>query len=250
VNFVLILIGLIIGSFINALIYRVPRSLGMNGRSMCPSCKATIAWYDLIPLFSFLFLRGRCRKCRKTISLTYPLVELLTAFCFWQIGRSIDLTFNNTIFLSYSLLLVSIFIALLFIDLKHYILPDEFIITGFTASAAFLLTFHQDWKTKIAGLILWGGLFWALHLIKGGKYLGFGDVKLAGLIGIAFGLIEGLFVIYFAVIAGTIAGLILMIMGRGGLKSRLPFGSFLAGASIIFLLFGKITDSILKLLFL
>ena len=247
---ILILFGLIVGSFVNALIYRVPRSLGMNGRSMCPSCKTTVAWYDLVPLFSFLFLRGRCRKCRQTISLTYPLVELLTAFSFWQIGRSFNLTFNNTIFLIYSLFLVSIFIALLFIDLKHYILPDEFIFSGFLVSIGFLIAFPQDIKEKIAGVILWGGMFFIIHLISKGKWMGFGDVKLAVLIGLVFGLLEGLFVVYLAIFAGFIVSIALMLTSRASLKTKIPFGSFLAGASIIFLLFGKITDSILRFLFL
>lgn len=231
------LFGLIAGSFVNTLIYRLPRSLGPGGRSICPNCKSRIAWYDLIPLLSFVFLRGRCRKCAKRISLTYPFVELLTALVFVQFARSVVLTPENLIF---GLFILSVFIALAFIDAKHFILPDAVVYALIIISVAFLFLHPAEVKEKLFGMVLFGGFFAFLFWLSGGKWLGFGDVKLAAAIGLVFGWLDGLFVINLAVLTGAAFGVILMLLKRANMKTKIPFGAFLSGASIIFLLFGKI----------
>ena len=234
------LIGLVIGSFINALIYRLPQRLGMNGRSMCPSCKSQIEWYDLIPLLSYVFLRGRCRKCAKSISITYPFVELLTGLIFYQFASSVELITGNFLFLGVGLVILSCFIALLFIDLKYYILPDPIVFSIIFVSAIFLILNPTGAEKNILGIILWGGIFGFIYWISKGKWMGFGDVKLAAAIGLFFGLLDGFFVVYIAVVSGALVGIVLLITKKAGMKSKIPFGSFLAGASIIFILFGRI----------
>ena len=234
------IIGLVIGSFINVLIYRIPRHLGIGGRSMCPGCKSKIEWYDLIPLLSYIFLRGRCRKCSKSISITYPFVELLTGLVFYQFATSVELVTGNFVFLVIGLFVLACFIALLFIDLRHYILPDPIVFSIVFASAIFLILNPIGAEKNILGAILWGGIFGFTYWISKGKWMGFGDVKLAATIGLFFGLLDGFFVVYIAVITGALVGIALLITKKAGMKSRIPFGSFLAGASIIFILFGKI----------
>ena len=237
------LIGLVIGSFINALIYRLPRRLGINGRSMCPSCKSQIEWYDLIPLLSYIFLRGRCRKCSKGISVTYPFVELLTGLIFYQFASSVEMVTGNFLFLGVGLFILACFIALLFIDLKYYILPDPLVLSIIFATVAYLVLNPLGVEKNILGAVLWGGLFGFVYWVSKGKWMGFGDVKLAAAIGLFFGMLDGFFVVYLAVIAGALVGIVLLITKKAGMKSKIPFGSFLAGASIIFILFGKIIYS-------
>ncbi len=135
---------------------------------------------------------------------------------------------------------MSLIIALLFIDLRHYILPDPIVFSIVFASAIFLILNPIGAEKNILGAILWGGIFGFTYWISKGKWMGFGDVKLAAAIGLFFGLLDGFFVVYIAVITGALVGIALLITKKAGMKSRIPFGSFLAGASIIFILFGKI----------
>ena len=139
--------GICIGSFLNVLIYRLPRDISITKktRSFCPKCKKQLSWWELIPLFSFLFLRGKCFKCRSRISWQYPAVELLTGllFIFVFIGsiKIYDLGFmiDEIIFVIYSWIIIGILIAIFFIDLKHYIIPDSLIIIGSAINLFYLL---------------------------------------------------------------------------------------------------------------
>ena len=241
------LIGLVIGSFINALIYRLPRRLGINGRSICPSCKSKITWYDLIPLLSFAFLKGRCRKCRKSISITYPLVELLTGLIFFQFASSVSLTTGNLIYLIFIFFVLACFVALLFIDLKYFILPDTIVYSIIFITIAYLVLNPSGAEKQLLGAVLWGGIFALIYWASKGKWIGFGDVKLTAAIGLLFGALDGFFVIYVAVVVGAVVGVILLIARKANLKTKIPFGSFLAGASIIFILFGKIIYNIFNI---
>ncbi len=241
------LFGLVIGSFINVLIYRLPRRLGVNGRSICTSCKSKITWYDLIPLLSFVFLKGRCRKCRKSISITYPLVELLTGLIFFQFASSVSLITANLVYLVFIFFILSCFVALLFIDLKYYILPNVIVYSIIVATIAYFVLNPSGVEDQLLGAALWGGMFALIYWGSKGKWIGFGDVKLAAAIGLLFGSLDGFFVIYVAVVAGAIVGIALLIAKKANLKTKIPFGSFLSGSSIIFILFGKIIYNIFNI---
>lgn len=233
--FLIFIFGLIIGSFLNVLISRLPKRKSILGFSKCPECRKNIFWYDNIPVLSFLFLKGRCRGCKSKISLRYPLIELLTGFLFFL---SLLIYGNNIPFLIYILFLISILTVIAFIDLKHFIIPDSLILAGFLVSFAFIfLTFDSSLLiSHFYGLAFLGGFFLLLFLVSKGGWVGFGDVKLGALLGFVFGLKSAVDVFYFTFLIGFIIAIILLSFKKAGLKTRVPLGLIMAGASILFLL--------------
>jgi len=209
----LIILGLIIGSFITALSYRLPRKISnIKGRSFCDNCRKEIKWYDNIPLVSYLLLGGKCRNCKRKISPRYPLIELITAMGFVLIGV-------NIIYLALFCLFELIFI----IDLEHQIIPDElvFLLLVLLSAAGYLL-----YANLFAGFVSATFLMF-IHLITKGRGMGLGDVKLA----VAGGMLVGLklvpvwFFVSFAV--GAMVGILLLAEKKAGLKSKIAFGPFL-----------------------
>ena len=241
------LAGLLIGSFLNVCIYRLPRDLSVvSPRSHCPKCQATIRWYDNIPLFSFLFLQGRCRKCGTRISFRYPVVELLTAaafFCaFWFLGASLA----AVKFSIYG----AILITLVFSDLEERILPDEFTIGG--AILGVVLAFFVPSDGGMMALLLHSvrnqglvsaaesafaalfcaGALWLVGIlyekIRHREGLGLGDVKMVAMIGAFVGLQASLLTLIVGSLLGAVVGLLyIWITGKDASTYELPFGSFL-----------------------
>lgn len=251
--------GLCLGSFVNALVFRLHLQSGkkrqdkntnnlsiLHGRSMCVHCRHPLAWYDLLPVISWIALKGRCRYCRKPISTQYPLVEILVAALFvlsyavWPYGFD-----AIGIFLfSFWLLFLVGFTALMVYDVRWMLLPDKLVypllvlaITQVTLEAILRQEFSII-AEAVWGLIAVGGLFYVLFQISKGKWIGGGDVKLGFILGLlAGGFIEGLMVIFIASLLGTIASSI-YVGKKGALKKRIPFGPFLIIATIIVYLFG------------
>lgn len=246
--------GLIIGSFLNVCIYRLPRDLSVASprRSFCPSCKEKISWYDNFPLFSFLILRGKCRKCQTPIPIRYPLVEALTAISFvvamWQWGFSGE-TLRICIF-------SALLIALFFTDLETRILPDEMTkggaYTGWILALLYPLPFDitvillpESLPINIQSLLcsILGGVIPALGLwligelylrIRKREGLGFGDVKMMLLLGAYLGLEKTVLTIIVGSVAGTVVGIVLLLWkGKEAARYELPFGSFLAAAALL-----------------
>lgn len=233
--------GLCLGSFLNVLIYRLPLSLSILGRSFCPKCKKKISWYDNIPILSFLLLKGRCRKCQSPISWQYPIVELttgvLTVYCLQStVSNGYPLILNI-----YNLLLIYAFILIFFIDLQHEIIPDQIIYSGILINLFFLVSLYPSILVSnlITGLIS-AGFFFLLYIITRGRGMGFGDVKLVLLLGLFLGWPKIVIALYLAFLTGAIVGVILIIIGRKKLKSHIPFGPFLAGSTIFSLFWGEI----------
>jgi leader peptidase (prepilin peptidase)/N-methyltransferase len=232
-----IVIGLCLGSFLNVLISRWGNEEGaLFGRSRCPRCRTQLAWYDLVPVLSFLILRGECRKCHKKISWQYPLVELAMAsvlFLFvYQYGINLSL---HEVFLG---LLMLGFASLLFFDLVHFILPDGIIgpmIIGVGGHMA-IWNAEQILSTAFTGLLACA-LFAILYIVSRGEWIGFGDVKLAFLIGLAFGYPFGVLIIIISIWAAAIVGASLILLRKATAKSAIPFGAFLAGVSIFYIIF-------------
>ena len=230
-------LGLVLGSFFNVVIHRLPKQESVVlPRSHCPRCLTPIRWYDNLPLLSYLFLGGRCRSCKAPISLRYPLVEALGALLLPYVVLRFGIGWETLrIFL-----FASTFLILFFTDLESRILPDELTLGG--VLLAFGCSFFLDdpnWKGSLFGatlgfLILWGAYLFHLKWKKK-EGLGWGDIKLILLIGALFGPFRMLWILITASLIGLIVGLGVIVLFKRGRDYELPFGSFLALASILFL---------------
>lgn len=239
------LLGLLIGSFLNVLIYRLPKNQSIVlPRSFCPNCGYTIRWYDNIPLLSFLWLKGRCRSCQKKISPIYPLVEIITGLLslilFLKFGLSLS-------YLFYFLFLTAPLVAITFIDLEHRIIPDVLSLSGIGTGIIVHLFLSnipliEALAQSLVGILAGGGtLFfvsWAYEKLRKQEGIGGGDIKLAAMLGAYFGWQAVFFILLLSSLLGSIVGIILIVFFRKGLKVAIPFGPFLAGGALIFLFFG------------
>ncbi|MCX7796928.1 MAG: prepilin peptidase [bacterium] len=226
-SIVLFILGLIIGSFLNVCIYRIPEGISVvNPRSFCPYCRRQLSWLDNIPVVSYLLLRGRCRYCGEKISIQYPLVELLTGIIFLLFYVKFGVSVKFILFVTISSLLIIAF----FIDLKYMLLPDVVIIPSIILSAIYggIYGFPHNFIT--AGIFTL--IFYLLRVIfKGG--LGVGDIELIFIFSLMLGLYGTLLVVIVSSLIGTIYGLYLIKKGRAGMKTKIPFGPFLIGAFIL-----------------
>ena len=228
-------LGLLIGSFLNVVIARMParRSLWMPG-SACPACGTAIAWHDNVPIVSFVLLRGRCRACAIRIPWRYPLIEALTAILFMLAYAR----FGLSPALLPALLLLAALVAITFIDLEHQIIPDAItlpgIVTGVVANVA---TGAVSWVDSGIGALGAGLLFFAIILASGGG-MGGGDMKLAAMLGAFLGWQLTLVAVFLAVVTGGVAAVAMLGSRRLGRKDPIPFGPFLAVGGAAALLWG------------
>ncbi|NLG33624.1 MAG: prepilin peptidase [Syntrophomonadaceae bacterium] len=219
----IVIFALLLGSFLNVLIYRLPReeSIVFPG-SRCPSCSHSLKWTDLIPVVSFLALKGRCRYCNASISRRYPAVEVITAVSFVLVfikwGYSLE-TLGG-----WGLNLVLISSA--FIDLEHGIIPDSITYPSIIAGLV-LAFFTVGLKSSLGGLALFAGILFLLAVLSGGG-MGGGDIKLAGVIGAFAGFQGALTAFFISSIAGGIYSVILILAKKAGRKTMVKFGPFLA----------------------
>ena len=252
---VLSFLGLCLGSFVNALVWRLRNKKDwVKARSQCPSCKHQLAALDLIPVLSWLFLRGLCRYCKKPISVQYPLVELAAAIVFvlsyiyWP--HSLQ---GGQLVLFVTWLACSVgLLALLVYDLKWLLLPNNILyptlIIAITGKLVYLIGFEPN---KPHAAVMWGlsvlaasGIFWLLFLVSGGKWIGYGDVRLGWLTGTLLQTpVRSLLMIFIASVIGTLLVLPLIGAGKRRLSAKIPYGPFLITATFICLLFG---DSIVN----
>ncbi len=253
---IVFIFGICIGSFLNCVIYRLAKNESfLFSRSYCPKCGKTLAWYDLIPLLSFLLLRGKCRYCHQKISWQYPIIEALTGFLFLlifyhQFGGNVsfqDIVFslNWRVFLNiaYYLTLTCFFIVIAVYDLKHYSIPDKVVypaislvflyqlfIPHFNVSALYL---------PLLSALLASAFFFSLWGVSRGKWMGFGDVQLAFLLGLFLSFPGIIVALFSAIFIGAIIGLGLIAARQKTLKSEVPFGPFLVTGAFIALFWGE-----------
>ncbi len=228
-------LGLLVGSFLNVCAERLPEGESVLwGRSHCDFCKKTLRWYELIPLVSYILQRGRCLRCRKKLSLQYPIMELVTGAGFVALFHYTSGPLLSFIALAglFSVLLV-IFVA----DLKYQIIPDSMVWAGITFSVMYIYTSGQ-WPIFIANYLFSAIIstlaFWALWAITRGRGMGLGDVKFAFVMGLFLGYPGVIVAFYIAFLTGAIVGVILMITGKKKWKSKIAFGPFLIlGMSIV-----------------
>jgi leader peptidase (prepilin peptidase)/N-methyltransferase len=235
-----IVFGLIIGSFLNVVIHRLP--LGQNivfPGSHCPGCNAPIPFYHNIPLLSYIFLLGKCRSCRAKISPQYPLVEGFCAFSFWLTLHFFGLSLTAV----FTAIFICLLITLAAIDLKHMILPDELTLGG--AALFFAYSFFNPAVSQLdavlSGLgaaLLFSGFFFFYLKVRKIEGLGFGDIKMVLLMGLFLGLNRLVVAIFFASLSGLLVGIFFIIFKKKDLKFALPFGPFLSLGSYIALFWG------------
>ena len=231
--------GLILGSFANVLILREETGETLGGRSHCASCARTLEWYELFPVLSFLILRGRCRTCAGTISLQYPLIELLLGAGVLAIGLApIPLTHKLL-----SIPIVLILLAIAAYDFRTTYIPDRwaylFALLAFISGAVFLGGTSDPVYFLLAGPLVAASLF-ALWLVSGGKWMGLGDAKLTLGFGWLVGILGGFIALALAFVLGAILGVVLIGITRFAagskrltMKSEVPFGPFLIAALCI-----------------
>ena len=240
---IIFIFGLIVGSFLNCVIYRLEiGKSALKGRSFCPHCQHQLKWQDLIPIFSFLILRGKCRYCKKPISWQYPLVELFTGILFVLIFSNWLL--NIEIFSLAYLFIISSFLMIIFVyDLKHYIIPDKIIYPAIVI--AFLYQLFNHWSLIINHLdFIYSALgasffFLLIVLASRGKGMGIGDIKLGFLMGLILGWPNILVALFLAFLIGAIIGIGLIISHKKTLKSEVPFGPFLVTGTFLALFWGE-----------
>lgn len=266
------ILGTVFGSFLNVCIHRLPRNESIVfPPSHCTSCNSAIKPYHNIPVFGYLYLRGKCAECGEKISPIYPLVELISgilAFLLYvQYGFSLD-------FVSYSLLAFAL-IAITFIDLEHMIIPNIITFPGIAAGLLFSML-KTEWSlmpdilkaidisnfagiinsvpvfSSLFGIILGGGILFSIayvyQLLRKVEGMGMGDVKLLAMLGAFLGPGGVVFIIFVSSLLGTVIGITVMVRNKGDLKYAIPYGPFLSIAAIIFMFTGSLNNIIDKLI--
>jgi leader peptidase (prepilin peptidase)/N-methyltransferase len=245
-----ILLGLSLGSFVNACVYRIPRNISMiSARSFCPRCKKGLRWFELMPVLSFVLCRGRCRSCGQRISFLYPAIEIATAVvvvsAFWQNGISLKTVELITFFL--------LMLIVAAVDWKHFIIPNQVVIIGLIFGLALrgLSGKEELVEAAISSLASFLVLFVIMlfgNILFRRPSMGTGDLKLAAVIGLFLGFQDFLVALWLAAILGTILGMIKYLVEKKQTQTTpdfsrqmspgvLPFGSFLAFVSIVVLIF-------------
>jgi leader peptidase (prepilin peptidase) / N-methyltransferase len=233
--------GAIIGSFINVCIYRMPRELSVvRPGSFCPHCKQPVRFFDNIPILSYLILGGKCRTCKAAISPRYAIVETLTATLFVLLYVTTGLTADLPIYMLFFALLV----VISFVDLDFQIIPDILSLGGVVVG--FLLSFFRPafgFLDSLYGILLGGGLLFAIaygyQFVTKREGMGGGDIKLLGMIGAFCGIKGVLFSLFAGSLIGALVGIPLMLFQRKGMTYAIPFGPFLSGAALVYVLVGE-----------
>jgi len=238
---VVFLFGLVIGSFANVAIYRIPEAKSLWApRSFCPRCGKTIVWYDNLPLLSYAILRGRCRNCHQSISLGYPLVELITGLLYLAVFAKCGFAWKAEL-LPY-LFMVTVLVIVSIIDIQKQIIPNKIMYPSIPiglAAMGIVSLVRGDGNIILHSLIglAIGGLPLGLLALAIPKGMGIGDAKLAAFSGIFLGYYQAIG-LFFGFLLGSIIGIVLMLIGRKGRKSRIPFGPYLAAGALIALMWG------------
>ena len=241
IEIIIFAFGMCIGSFMNVCIYRLPikKSIVLPG-SFCPGCETPIRFYDNIPIFSYIWLRGRCRHCDARISIRYLSVEIMggafAMLSYLKFGISLE-------GLIYYAMVVSLLIVT-YIDLDYQIIPDVITLPGIPIGFLVSLALPAlNYKESILGIVIGGGslylIAWSYHLLTKKEGMGGGDIKLLAMIGAVVGWKGVLFTIFVASLVGTVSGVLIMLRQKQGLKLAVPFGPFLSIGAISYIFFGS-----------
>lgn len=238
------IVGLILGSFFNVLIFRFNIGKGVvKGRSECTSCNSIIRWFDLVPVLSYFVLKGRCRRCGAKISPLYPVVEVTTATSFLLLFIRSPLSYSTLL----SALIVSLFLLILFFDIRYFIIPDKILV--FLAAAVIglkLISGNANFSHLLISALGLTAFFAILFLVSNGRWIGLGDIKLIFLIGLLLGYPISYVVIISSVWLATAFSIVLLVLKKANMKTEMPFGSFLSVTTIIFIIFSNELQKISK----
>ena len=254
-----LVIGMCVGSFLNVCIYRIPGSQSIvTPASSCPHCRKPIQWYDNIPVLSYFLLRGRCRNCRESISLRYPLVETITG----AMAVSICLIWGLSVVALVHFTFICALITITFIDIDHQIIPDVITIPGMLLGLGAVWVFQAvrldtaivypemgglifpdlSFADSVIGFLAGGGILLAVaigyEVVTGREGMGGGDIKLLAMVGTLVGWKGVVFTIFSASLIGTAVGLAVMIRAGRNMKLAIPFGPFLSIGAILYLFWG------------
>lgn len=225
------ILGLIIGSFLNSVIYRLEIKEDLvASRSHCIKCNHELNWKDLIPVFSFFFLKARCRYCQKKISWQYPLVELGLGVLFVLVSMFFSFPW-------YYFLIVSLLLIIFVYDLKHYLIPDKVIFLA-SVSAFVWQVLYGDLINSVLAACLGAGLFLILVLVSKETWMGWGDVKLGFFMGLFLGFPNILPALFLGFFSGALIGVFLIFLKKKGFKSQVPFAPFLIFGTMVSLFYG------------
>ena len=241
---IVFLFGLVIGSFLNVCIYRIPREQSIVfPSSKCPKCGVSISALDNIPVISYIMLRGKCRNCKEPISIRYPVVEILNGLLYILVLWRYELSPTGMILMMY----MSALLVITFIDIDFQIIPDVITIPGtfislvlgaFLMKDPFLRSSLLGFKASLIGCVLGFGLFYAIAILSRGG-MGGGDIKMMAMVGALTGWKGVLLTTFAGSLLGSIIGIALMALKGKGRKTKIPFGPFLAAGSAISVLFGQ-----------
>lgn len=241
-------LGLIIGSGINAFEYRFrdPKSFA-KGRSICPHCKHELSALDLVPVFSYLALQGKCRYCKKKISWHYPVIEILTAVSFAAYALFSELVTRSPLYstmffveLILGFAVIAVLVFLLLYDARHQILPNSAVlVVGILGLIGSLFVFKLSLESVAVGAVIGFGFFGLMYLLSQGKWLGLGDVKLGLALGLLLGSPNIVFCLFAAYIVGALYAAYVLARHKKGMKDKIAFGPFLVVAAIAALIFGQ-----------
>jgi leader peptidase (prepilin peptidase)/N-methyltransferase len=227
------LFGLLVGSFLNVCIYRLPRDQSIVWpASRCTTCGRSLAWFENIPVLSYACLRGRCRTCREPISPMYPLIEAATAVIFVAGYATVGWTPLLPIRLAFCCAMVVLFV----VDLQYQILPNEITLPGIVAGLLASAVAEPGFRDAALGAVAGGGVLWLVawgyERVRHAEGMGFGDVKMLAMIGAFLGWKLMLLTLVGASVVGSLVAGALLLAGRARMQSKLPFGSFLALAAV------------------
>jgi len=233
--------GLMIGSFLNVCIARIPEGESIvSPGSRCPRCRTPIRWYDNLPVLSYLVLGGKCRSCQQPISARYPAVELITAIAFALQAFHVG---DDFVLLASRLIFTAILIVLFGTDYDVQRLPNVLTLPGLVIGLAFSAVQPPGLRDAMIGALLGAGILQGIRLawyaLRGVEGMGFGDVKMLAMIGAFLGWRNVIVVLFFSSLAGAIVGVALTVTGRQAMSTKLPFGTFMAVAAFAASLYGE-----------
>lgn len=239
--------GLVIGSFLNCLVWRLHDGASLLGRSVCRACRALVRWFDNIPLLSFLMLKGRCRNCRAPISWQYFIVEAVTAILFAAAMGRVLMTFGAFetwtleawLTLARDLIFLSALIVTFVTDIRWYEIFDVVVLPAAVVVGALNLAIGASWLNLLVSATIGGGFFLFQYVVSRGRWIGNGDSRLGLLLGLGLSwplIVPAIFIAY---LLGAATGISLMGIGKKVWTSKLPLGTFLAAAAVISLFYGE-----------
>ncbi|WP_129597734.1 prepilin peptidase [Anaerophilus nitritogenes] len=231
------ILGLLIGSFLNVCIYRIPKGVSIIDRpSYCIKCNTNLKPIDLIPIISFLFHKGKCRYCGENISIKYPFIELLNGLVY----LSLYIKYDVSIFFIQYIILSSLLIVISMIDIQFKIIPDECNLFGFIIAVIFLLYKNFNllsFKDSLLGFVIGGGFFFMIAILT--NAMGGGDIKLMGILGLFFGWKMIIFITFFSFCIGSIFSIILILFKIRKRKDSIAFGPFIALSVCLAIFYGS-----------